>query len=300
MKVIEALRVNQLDAVMLDGEIEILLRLQYMKMFEFAKVGMVEKYKPELDAVLGLMLYGLSIVPKGTTYGNQLQNLVYQSEEAGATKTLTGNWMRLSNITRKQKLLFGILHILVPYVWTRLERYSLVNRWADCPPDDWRRSLFALLGLLEVTFKALSWLNLIVFLWNGQYVSLIDRLLAIRLVYQFKTMSRQVSFEFMNRQLIWSSFSEFIMFLMPLVNLDKIKRFFSRLLTGNRQHRREYVNENACPVCSASPLNTPFIAQPCGHRYCYYCLKTGMMVDKSFTCCSCGRPVISMSRLTVD
>jgi peroxin-2 len=118
---------------------------------------------------MNFIVYRLSIWPTGTTYGNKIQNLVYRTDETNAMNATIMNGIRLSNISRKQKILYGLLNILVPYLWAKLERYSLVNRWADYPAEDWRRTVFALMGLIEVIFKALTLLNMIVFLWNGQY-----------------------------------------------------------------------------------------------------------------------------------
>jgi hypothetical protein len=39
ISVIEALRVNQLDAIMLDNEISVLLRMQYLKAFDLFRVS---------------------------------------------------------------------------------------------------------------------------------------------------------------------------------------------------------------------------------------------------------------------
>lgn len=79
----------------------------------------------------------------------------------------------------------------------------------------------------------------------------IDRLLGMRLVYGRPSVARFVNFEFMNRQLVWHGFSvgyptfpahcgsikrliqrcpqEFLMFLTPLINADRIKRGIYRL-----------------------------------------------------------------------
>ena len=67
---------------------------------------------------------------------------------------------------------------------------------------------------------------------NHRYRSLVDRILGMRLVYQHPKTARQISFEFMNQQLVWQGFSEFIMFILPLLNLDKIRRSMKVLLDG--------------------------------------------------------------------
>lgn len=41
-------------------------------------------------------------------------------------------------------------------------------------------------------------------------------------------MAREVSFEYLNRQLVWHAFTEFLLFLLPLVGINRWKRWLSR------------------------------------------------------------------------
>jgi peroxin-2 len=49
--------------------------------------------------------------------------------------------------------------------------------------------------------------------------SLLERLAGARLVYAQPVMSRLVSFEYLNRQLVWQELSELLLFLLPLLDL---------------------------------------------------------------------------------
>jgi len=51
----------------------------------------------------------------------------------------------------------------------------------------------------------------------------------MRLVPARKLIKRNVSYEFMNRQMVWHAFTEFLLFLLPLINTRGIRRRFSRL-----------------------------------------------------------------------
>jgi hypothetical protein len=51
--------------------------------------------------------------------------------------------------------------------------------------------------------------------------TLVERLVGARLVYREPSMSRLVSFEYLNRQLVWQELSEFLLFLLPLINVTK-------------------------------------------------------------------------------
>ena len=54
--------------------------------------------------------------------------------------------------------------------------------------------------------------------------SLIERCLSARLVYQKANMARAISFEYLNRQLVWHELSELLLFILPLVSVTRIKR----------------------------------------------------------------------------
>ncbi|KAL9628898.1 MAG: hypothetical protein Q9204_005586, partial [Flavoplaca sp. TL-2023a] len=70
--------------------------------------------------------------------------------------------------------------------------------------------------------------SFIVFLVNGRYRTLLDRILRLRLASPANHLSRQVSFEYLNRQLVWHAFTEFLLFLLPLVGITRWRRWLSR------------------------------------------------------------------------
>ncbi len=70
--------------------------------------------------------------------------------------------------------------------------------------------------------------SFLVFLVNGRYRTLLDRILRMRLAPPTSQVSRQVSFEYLNRQLVWHAFTEFLLFLLPLVGIGRWRRWLSR------------------------------------------------------------------------
>lgn len=53
----------------------------------------------------------------------------------------------------------------------------------------------------------------------------------MRLTYASRGLNRNVSFEFLNRQLVWNAFTEFLLFLLPLVKPARLLRRAGRLAT---------------------------------------------------------------------
>jgi len=123
-----------------------------------------------------------------------------------------------------QKILYGVFTIGGEWLWARITRLSINQGWGDMAEDDWQRKVWKIMTYVENTYRALTILNFVLFLRNGQYVSLINRILGMRLVYNKANMTRRVSFELLNRQLVWLGFSEFLLFLLPLINMDRIKK----------------------------------------------------------------------------
>lgn len=77
------------------------------------------------------------------------------------------------------------------------------------------------------------------FLWDGRYPSLLMRALGLRLVPNAAHLARMVSYEFMNRQLVWSVMTEFLKFAIPRIPtlppalnpgtlVSPVKAFFSQ------------------------------------------------------------------------
>ena len=50
-----------------------------------------------------------------------------------------------------------------------------------------------------------------------------ERILGARLVYAKGSMARALSFEYLNRQLVWHELSELLLFLLPLLNVARLK-----------------------------------------------------------------------------
>jgi peroxin-2 len=88
--------------------------------------------------------------------------------------------------------------------------------------------LSRLTDLISTSHSIAAFVSFLVFLVNGRYRTLVDRLLRIRLTPPSAQASREVSFEYLNRQLVWHAFTEFLLFLLPLVGISRWRRWISR------------------------------------------------------------------------
>lgn len=60
--------------------------------------------------------------------------------------------------------------------------------------------------------------------------SVLERVLRARLVTQKAVMGRALSFEYLNRQLVWHELSELMLFVLPLLRVTHLKRLLQRHL----------------------------------------------------------------------
>ncbi|KAF8623437.1 hypothetical protein AX15_006379 [Amanita polypyramis BW_CC] len=218
-------RVGQLDAELLDHELVQLLQEPLLKAFSLIRTSLKNKYEHELGLLTQLVLYKLSIWNTGASYGSKLQDLRYI---VLATEGPTAP----SGLPQRTLLLHGVLTVILPYIHSRIRMHALSRAWPDAPSSDSRRKAWMLVTTLESTHALLGLMNFIAFLWNGSYRTLADRLLGMRLVPSRRLAKRDVSYEFMNRQMVWHAFTEFLIFLLPLINTRGIRRRVHRMLTS--------------------------------------------------------------------
>lgn len=218
-------RVNQLDAELLDRELAELLLDPVKKALGSIRSTLPSDLEPELLLLLKLALFKFSIVDRGASYGSMLQNLKYRNEWAhrGALQSTA----RDQPLSRLQLTLYPLLTIVSPYIGSKWQDHMTSLSYSDMPNNDPRRLLWKFTDASQRVWSALVVANFAVFLADGKFRSVADRLLGMRLTYAQRAMNRNVSFEFLNRQLVWHAFTEFLLFLLPLV---RPKRLFRRLL----------------------------------------------------------------------
>ncbi|KAJ7180250.1 Pex12 amino terminal region-domain-containing protein [Mycena crocata] len=210
------IRVGQLDAELLDQELVHLL---------ISKALNSPRWRPEISFFIQLVLYKLSVWNTGATYGAKLQDLRYVVPHP------TGR-LSPSGIPRRILLIHGTLTVLIPYLHTRVRSHALSRAWPDAPSSDRRRKAWGWLVSLESTHSLAALLSFIAFLWDGRFRTIADRLLNMNLVPSRRLVKREVSYEFMNRQMVWHAFTEFLLFLLPLINARSVRRRIARVTSS--------------------------------------------------------------------
>ncbi|CAA2974521.1 peroxisome biogenesis 2 [Olea europaea subsp. europaea] len=253
---------------------------------------MLFQYELELDAFLEFLIRRFSIWVNKPTPGNALMNLRYRDERAVEVRGKVRTGLEGPGLTIAQKIWYCVATVGGQYIWARLQSFSAFRRWGDTEQISGTSSMLVI-PCIEGFYKAASFGNLLIFLLTGRYRSLIERALQARLVYGSSNMNRAVSFEYKNRQLVWNEFSEMLLLLLPLLNSSSVKSFLNP--SSNDKSTNSAGNDALCLICQTTPT-TPFLALPCQHRYCYYCLRTRCSGSLSFRCSRCNEPFVAMQR----
>ncbi|KAG0255569.1 peroxisome assembly protein (Peroxin-2) [Mortierella polycephala] len=304
------MKVSQLDADLLDDELLETMKEQLWSAFALFKPSFKEKFKPELTLALNLVMYKFSVYDMGATYGSQLQNLIYRNERkhSGGLQSTAKD----APLTKTQKVAYGAVTVGGQYIMERLNRVVTAQGWGELPEDNIKRKAWNLLQRAGSIFRIVTLFNFLAFLYAGKYRTVLERVLSMRLVYSERNSNRQASFEFLNRQMVWHAFTEFLMFLMPLINVSKLKRNVKRMLLPAAlmsANELAVLPAHICAIChennnassttpgtsTSTAIYNPYITN-CGHVYCYYCIKTKMMIDDEWCCLRCNSKVEAITR----
>lgn len=143
-----------------------------------------------------------------------------------------------SRLTPLQLNLYTVLTVLPSYLSKRLQDTLLSSSWSDHAlpstpfallnplrllparhaadrrspigstlASEWKRLAYESTLLLEKFGQVVGLVNFLVFLYDGRFRSVGERILGMRLIYNSREVGRNVSFEFLNRQLVWEAFT---------------------------------------------------------------------------------------------
>ncbi|KAJ5795400.1 uncharacterized protein N7518_003940 [Penicillium psychrosexuale] len=270
-----AFRVGQVDAELLDEELLGLLKGQVGDALKYFGPQIREDWSHEILFALRAMLFKLSIWDHNASYGAALQGLKYTDSRSKGPV--------FSSPTKWQKGIYGLLTVGGRYAWDKWESWlvgqeggydevsadtllsignALLTDTTKPSPDI--RMMSRLTDMISTSHSIAAFVSFLVFLVNGRYRTLVDRILRIRLTPPSAQASREVSFEYLNRQLVWHAFTEFLLFLLPLVGIGRWRRWISRVWqkmvnsvrssgdddeTPEKQGELAFLPERTCAIC---------------------------------------------------
>ena len=213
-----AFRVGQVDAELLDEELLEMLKGRVVEGLKYYEPHFGEEWRQEILLVLRAILFKLSIWDHNASYGASLQNLKYVDARK-SNPSAPARW---------QKGLYGIITVLGKYTWEKWEKWLVDQEGGYTAPSQAVQRLSRVSSWASTTHSITAFASFLVFLVNGRYRTLTDRILRLRLTSPGGQVSREVSFEYLNRQLVWHAFTEFLLFLLPLVGISRWRRWLGR------------------------------------------------------------------------
>ncbi|KAI9673581.1 MAG: peroxisome assembly protein (Peroxin-2) [Caeruleum heppii] len=215
-----AFRVGQVDAELLDEELLQLLKAQVADALKYLGPHLPDDWSAEILLGLRAVLYKLSVWDHNATYGAALQGLSFV--DARNTTPVP------SSPSKWQKGFYGLFTVGGKYAWTKWEEWLIDVEGDHEEPSHTTHLLGRLTSVASTAHSIAALISFLTFLLNGRYRTLLDRLLRLRLAPISSQVSREVSFEYLNRQLVWHAFTEFLLFVLPLVGIGRWRRWLAR------------------------------------------------------------------------
>ncbi|XP_023335548.1 peroxisome biogenesis factor 2 [Eurytemora carolleeae] len=247
-------RVNQLDAEELDQEILNIFKGGLQNAFKYFLRNPLDLIGPELEAIIKIIIWNFTLRARNSSIGQELLGIEFIVKN------------------RLQIVGTGFLNIVLKYLEAR---QSSIVRLFPGREEMLNKSFQTIQNIL----KFAELVNFVIFLQNGIYPNLIQRLLKLkpRPVVQE---SRSVGYSFMTRELMWHLLTELVIFLVPLIDISS---FYSKI-------RPSKADENHCATCLKLPIVR--ISTPCSHVFCYYCLVSSSSADGEYIPCPvCGTKI---------
>lgn len=299
-----AFRVGQVDAELLDEELLALLKGQVGDALKYFGTHIQDDWSAEIMLALRAVLFKLTIWDHDATYGAALQNLKFtDARKQGPNLVSPSTW---------QKSLYGVFTVGGRYAWTKWENWLVDSDNGYDQPSPTVRQLSRWSDSISTLHSTAAFASFLVFLLNGRYRTILDRILRLRLATPTSQVSREVSFEYLNRQLVWHAFTEFLLFVLPLVGISRWRRWLARawrktksvMKSGGEEEddikmgELAFLPERTCAICyqdqnptttseadviaasgasgiigsAQTDITNPYETIPCGCIYCFVCL----------------------------
>ncbi|XP_029979697.1 peroxisome biogenesis factor 2 isoform X1 [Sphaeramia orbicularis] len=282
------LRISQLDALELDSALEQLVWTQFSQCFQNCRPGLLTPLEPELRALLQLLIWRFTLYSNSATVGQSILSLRYHSRLSSSR--------RYRPLSRRQK--FSLALLTAGPRWLQDRSHSLllflglgtggpISQTDSGFQQGIRRCLAFVSGIIQLA----SLFNFLVFLRKGTHPVLAERIVGVQAVFSKPNVVRDVSYQYMNRELLWHGFAEFLIYLLPLINTRKLKTTIHSVLFGREGKGGEEAGDGhrvwrECGLCGEWPTMPHTVG--CQHVFCYYCIKSHSIADAYLTCPKCG------------
>ncbi|XP_047473820.1 peroxisome biogenesis factor 2-like [Penaeus chinensis] len=269
-------RISQLDSIILNEEAYSLLKSQLLAAVKYVGQSSLTRFEPEIDAGLRYILLKCTIQKARSSIGQQLLQIKY--DDLVSNKRLR-NYVLLLVLGRWLKQRAGNVATVV----FRNENAGLFT--SQC------------INVFEILYMVSQLLNLLVFLKEGIYPSVFERMLRLKPVSSNIRNIRKLSYVYFTRELLWHGFAELLSFVLPLINVQYFHSIVRRLLPSAvdndyaEEQEVSFHQHTTCVVCNCPPTLPHNYG--CQHLACYYCIHSSYALDPTYSCPLCGHTIES-------
>lgn len=260
---LKVLRVTQLDTQELDDEFNLLVNKSFNdELLKYLSTTISTKYNKHLLDIINIIIWYFTYFKNRQTIGQSILEWKYSTENKG----------------RLMSRLHLITHLIL--------NTNLISI----------NDLIDKNNKLRILSKLLNLINYLIFLINGDYLFIWLRIFKLKSFYTkeeifINNQEQQLNNKITERELLWHSYFQLIKFLNKTFNLKKLTIKFNKE-TINKSKLKDDVDiiHNKCSICN-DLLKIPCesINNNCLHLFCYYCIKSYLNLNNSYSCnkCSC-------------
>jgi len=297
----KALRSSQLDAGLLDAEVETLLLPHWTRVWAAAPGGgeLAQRYPLELRTLLAAILLVAHRVSLGPSYGERLCGLRWAADPRPSPfcsptqpqQSAGGGVSDRRSLSTLRHAVCGVVGLAVEYL---LRRLSQASPDPEADPVALPQRLLRWALWAEPYGRLISLLHLLTFLVHGRHRSLWDRLCGVRLVAEPPSAPRMLNFEPLEQQMAAERVAALLSLAAPILQpwgtriLRRLQPATGPAPGAPGTHR--------CGFCDSDP-SLPHTA-PCGHSFCYFCVQSRRMLDSTLACPVCRTPLTTSTRAT--
>lgn len=301
------LRVTQLDASELDDALLVNLKQSINQdYFKYIQFSFLQKYHVEIFSAIKFLLWYNTYYKHGQTIGQSILDWSYRDDSiskrlviakriAHACIYCLDEWF----IEKFPDLLKRLIH----FVFKKLKTNSQDETSFNQEEFQRLRMVDKFLDYFKIITKIFSFLNYIIFLSNGKYLNLWERLLGLRPIYKKQQFMREFERKLFERELLWQSYFSLFKFGDSLFDFKKLFAKLNRKLktvklgASTSQPSEQIINISVCPICDNQPVMVHTSVnfnknEACKHAYCYLCIKKALNeTNNQYFCNICQKHV---------
>lgn len=299
---IPVLRVTQLDTNELNESLLLSLRRSLNEdYFKYIQLKHIQRYHVEIFAGLKFILWYHTYGKSGQTVGQSIFDWSYVFENKTKRTLLVKKIIHACVFCLDEWFEVKVLRLLKRLIKFVFSKVSTSQTSEDT--SSYGQALNRVIDTISKVYKSLSFLNYILFLINGKYLKLWERIFSFRPVYnnpQYMLQSN-MSTDASIREELWQTYFSLFRLGNSLFDFQKLVKFIKKKTELGKKPgiglASSEVDIRTCGICKNEPVTAHRSLlkseSQCRHVFCYFCIKQALAESRGgqYTCTICSRSV---------